>query len=52
MEVGDVAAFWMALCALKAERNEPKKGLWFDIIDYLCSSSGLCGMCGAVRSSC
>lgn len=27
VEVGDVAAFCMALCARKAERNEPKKGL-------------------------
>lgn len=42
VEVGDVAAFWMALCARKAERNDPKKGLWFDILYYLFGSSNLC----------
>lgn len=48
VEVGDVAAFWMALCARKAERNEPKKGLWFDILYVLFGSCSLCGRCGVV----
>lgn len=49
VEVGDVAAFWMALCARKAERNEPKNGRWFDMLVILFGNHCFYCRCGVGR---